>query len=80
MTKIINIKEIEGYIQWRRDKEMYPPTWSAQDYIDELTSEQALKEIAVVKDVMTKYSKDMITAEEALSGLRTDLEWEDDIG
>lgn len=55
---MINTKMIEDYLVWKRDKELYPPQWSAADWAYEVIMSEANARINLIKDLYEN-SKDL---------------------
>ena len=39
---------INGYLEWRREKELYPPLWSAEEYVEDLLKSDARDRLNII--------------------------------
>jgi hypothetical protein len=44
----INPELINEYLKWRRDKELYPPSWSAEEYVEDLLKSDAREKLTII--------------------------------
>ena len=49
---MINTNMIESYLVWKRDKELYPPQWTAADWAHEVIMSEANARINLIKDLL----------------------------
>jgi hypothetical protein len=49
---MINTKMIEGYLLWKRDKELYPPQWTPEDWAADVIMSEARVRIDLIKDLL----------------------------
>ena len=49
---MIDEAELEAYIQWKRDKELYPPQWTPAEYIQEVLSKDARARMGKMYDLL----------------------------
>jgi hypothetical protein len=47
-TMSISPEVINGYLEWRRDKELYPPLWSAEEYVEDLLKSDARDKLNII--------------------------------
>jgi len=52
MTQITNVDEINKYLSWLRDKQLYPPTGSPEEYAEWVEMSVALGKIILIKKVL----------------------------
>jgi hypothetical protein len=45
-------KMIENYLLWKRDKELYPPQWTPDEWAKELIMSEANARINIIKDLL----------------------------
>lgn len=56
---MIDVEALNGYLQWKRDKELYPPTWSPEDYVQHILNVDARTKLDMLHEVLengTEYS------------------------
>lgn len=46
-----DVKMIENYLMWKRDRELYPPQWTPEEWADELLKSEARVRINLIKDL-----------------------------
>lgn len=49
---MINTKMIEDYLLWKRDKDLYPPQYTAADWAHEVIMSEANARIGLIKDLL----------------------------
>lgn len=49
---MINTKMIEDYLLWKRDKELYPPQWTAAEWAADVIMSEARVRIDLIKDLL----------------------------
>lgn len=49
---MINTKMIEDYLLWKRDKDLYPPQYTAADWAHEVIMSEANARIDLIKDLL----------------------------
>ena len=47
-----NTKMIENYLSWKREKDMYPPQWTPEQWAEELLMSEARVRINLLKDLL----------------------------
>lgn len=47
-----NTKMIENYLSWKREKDMYPPQWTPEQWAEELIMSEARVRINLLKDLL----------------------------
>lgn len=52
MTQITNVDEINKYLSWVRDKQLYPPQNSPEEYAEYVEMSVALGKIILIKKVL----------------------------
>jgi hypothetical protein len=43
---------IENYLSWKREKDMYPPQWTPEQWAEELLMSEARVRINLIKDLL----------------------------
>ena len=51
---MINTNMIEAYLIWKRDKELYPPQWTPEDWAKDVIMSEARVRIDLIKDLYEK--------------------------
>jgi hypothetical protein len=49
---MINTKMVENYLLWKRDKELYPPQWTPEDWAADVIMSEARVRIDLIKDLL----------------------------
>lgn len=49
---MINTNMIEAYLLWKRDKELYPPSWSPEEWAADVIKGEARVRINLLKDLL----------------------------
>ena len=49
---MINTNMIEAYLVWKRDKELYPPNWSPDEWAADVIKSEARVRIDLIKDLL----------------------------
>ena len=49
---MINTNMIESYLIWKRDKELYPPQWTPEDWAKDVIMSEARVRIDLIKDLL----------------------------
>lgn len=49
---MINTGMIENYLLWKRDKELYPPQWTPEDWAADIIMSEARVRIDLIKDLL----------------------------
>ena len=44
----ISPEVINGYLEWRREKELHPPLWSAEEYVEDLLKSDARDRLNII--------------------------------
>jgi hypothetical protein len=60
---------IEDYLMWRRDKELYPPRYSAEEWVNELIMSEANVRINLIKDLLERNDLDPVELATAIHEL-----------
>ena len=47
-----NTRMIENYLSWKREKDMYPPQWTPEQWAEELIMSEARVRINLLKDLL----------------------------
>ena len=47
-----NTTMIENYLSWKREKDMYPPQWTPEQWAEELIMSEARVRINLLKDLL----------------------------
>jgi hypothetical protein len=47
-----NTTMIENYLSWKREKDMYPPTWTPEQWAEELLMSEARVRINLIADYL----------------------------
>ena len=47
-----NTKMIENYLSWKREKDMYPPQWTPEQWAEEVLMSEARVRINLLKDLL----------------------------
>jgi hypothetical protein len=48
---MIDVVEVEKYLEWKRDKELYPPRWTPEDYVEHVLNQEARQKLQRVYDI-----------------------------
>lgn len=48
---MIDVAEVEKYLEWKRDKELYPPRWTPEEYVEHILSQDARKKLQKIYDI-----------------------------
>ena len=48
---MIDIVEVEKYLDWKRDKELYPPRWTPEDYVEHVLNTEARQKLQKIYDI-----------------------------
>ena len=59
---MINIEEVEKYLEWKRDKELYPPRWTPEDYVEHVLNTEAREKLQRIYDIFNKEDPGFLTA------------------
>jgi len=49
---MINTGMIENYLMWKRDKELYPPQWTPEEWAADVIMSEARVRIDLIKDLL----------------------------
>lgn len=49
---MINTDMIQNYLLWKRDKELYPPQWTPEDWAKDVIMSEARVRIDLIKDLL----------------------------
>jgi hypothetical protein len=49
---MINTDMIQNYLLWKRDKELYPPQWTPEDWAADVIMSEARVRIDLIKDLL----------------------------
>lgn len=49
---MINTNMIEAYLIWKRDKELYPPQWTPEEWAADVIMSEARVRIDLIKDLL----------------------------
>lgn len=49
---MINTGMIEAYLLWKRDKELYPPQWTPEDWAADVIMSEARARMNLIKDLL----------------------------
>lgn len=49
---MINTDMIQNYLLWKRDKELYPPQWTPEDWASDVIMSEARVRIDLIKDLL----------------------------
>lgn len=52
MTQITNVNEINKYLSWLRDKQLYPPTGSPEEYAEWVEMSVARDKMILIQDLL----------------------------
>ncbi len=55
-------KELEEFMAWKRDKELYPPTWTPNEYIQEMLNANARKIVNKIQDIFDNEDPDFLAS------------------
>lgn len=55
-------KELEQFIAWKRDKELYPPRWTPNEYIQEMLNANARRVINKLHDIFENEDPDFLAS------------------
>jgi hypothetical protein len=53
-------KELEKYLEWRRDKELYPPKWSPEEYTEHLLNMDARGKLIQIYNIYDNEDPDFL--------------------
>jgi len=65
---MIDVEEVNKYLAWKRDKELYPPRHSPEEYALHIISEDARKRLGLLYDYFLA-DRDEIPTEEQLNSI-----------
>ena len=51
---MIDVVEVEKYLEWKRDKELYPPRWTPEDYVEHVLNQEARQKLQRVYDIFNE--------------------------
>jgi hypothetical protein len=54
-------KELEKFLEWKRDKELYPPRWTPEDYAEHLVNMDARIKLQRLYDVFNEQDPGFLT-------------------
>lgn len=63
-----NDKEIEfvnSYLAWKREKEMYPPRWTPEEYVNEISQADARVRLELISDYILSLDGPALNVAEA---------------
>jgi hypothetical protein len=55
-------KELEEFMAWKRDKELYPPRWTPNEYIQEMLNANARKIVNKIQDIFDNEDPDFLAS------------------
>ena len=53
-------KELERYLEWKRDKELYPPRWSPEEYTEYLLDKDARGKLIQIYNIYDNEDPDFL--------------------
>ena len=59
---MIDAEEVNKYLIWKRDKDLYPPRWLPEDYIQYLIAEDSVKRMTLLADYLAEEVDDPFIA------------------
>ena len=48
---MIDVSEVEKYLEWKRDKELYPPRWTPEEYVEHILNQEARQKLQKIYDI-----------------------------
>jgi hypothetical protein len=48
---MIDVAEVEKYLEWKRDKELYPPRWTPEEYVEHILNQDARQKLQRIHDI-----------------------------
>jgi len=66
---MIDAEEVNKYLAWKRDKELYPPRWQPEDYIQHLIAQDSIKRMTLIADYIAVEVDDPYEALGTIHGL-----------
>lgn len=48
----MDLQLLNQYLEWKRDKELYPPKWSPEEYAEHILSMDARGKINLIYDIL----------------------------
>lgn len=55
-------KELEQFMAWKRDKELYPPRWTPNEYIQEMLNANARRVMNKLHDIFENEDPDFLAS------------------
>jgi hypothetical protein len=55
-------KELEEFMAWKRDKELYPPRWTPNEYIQEMLNANARAIVNKIQDIFDNEDPDFLAS------------------
>lgn len=55
-------KELEEYVAWKREKELYPPKWTPNEYIQEMLNANARRVMNKLQDIFESEDPDFLAS------------------
>ena len=55
-------KELEEFMAWKRDKELYPPRWTPNEYIQEMLNANARRIVNKIQDIFDNEDPDFLAS------------------
>jgi len=55
-------KELEQFMAWKREKELYPPKWTPNEYIQEMLNSNARIALNKIHDIFDKEDPDFLAS------------------
>lgn len=55
---MIDIELINGYVAWKRDKDLYPPKWTPEEYAEYIKQMRAVEGVYQINEILEEGSSD----------------------
>lgn len=54
---MIDVDALNDYLMWKRDKELYPPQWTPEDYIQHVLNLDSRRKLNMIAEVLSPESE-----------------------
>ena len=77
MSQNSQLKLLQNYQDWKAEKQLVPPTWSPEEYMEHLQNEQNAKRIEKAIEMIDEYNMGIDWQKEMVDSLRAILAGEE---